>query len=94
MPKDKFIRVGQETHQKLTAIGKKSETYDHIINRLLKADLDKEKILTLCDNLEKILDLRRIPRLKSGGYGDYAVQITIRGAKEKVEEIKSLLKEA
>lgn len=50
MPKDKFIRVSKETHQKLSEIGKIGESYDDVINRLLEDSLTwskfKEKFVT------------------------------------------------
>lgn len=32
----KHIKISEETHEKLTSMGKKGETYDDIISRLLE----------------------------------------------------------
>lgn len=49
MARDKFIRVSKETHQQLSEIGKKGESYDDVINRLIEDSLTwsrfKEKFI-------------------------------------------------
>jgi len=63
MSKDKFIRVSQKTHQKLTDMGKKGETYDQIINRVL------EDALKWSQHKEKFYWIlhKRIPPLTANG---------------------------
>jgi cell division protein ZapA (FtsZ GTPase activity inhibitor) len=56
---DKLIRVGEETHRKLTELGKKGETYDEIIVGLLESINFSHEILSLCSEIKTILDLNR-----------------------------------
>ena len=40
----KMVKLEDETHEKLTSLGKKNETYDDIINRLLATvEVSKKK---------------------------------------------------
>jgi hypothetical protein len=40
---DKIIKVSPETHKKLTRLGIKGETFDHIIQRLIQEHEQREQ---------------------------------------------------
>ncbi|MFQ6081138.1 MAG: hypothetical protein ACE5OW_05690 [Candidatus Bathyarchaeia archaeon] len=61
--KSKFIRVTEETHRELTEMGKKGETYDDIIQRLIK---NAQKWSQCKEKVYWILH-RRIPPLTEDG---------------------------
>ena len=39
LPPFRIIKLNEETHERLMAIGKKGETFDEIVNRLLEGDI-------------------------------------------------------
>ena len=91
MSKDKLVRVSEETHQHLTDLGKKGETYDQIINRILKDATDfkifKEKILAVSEGIETILEsIHRYP-MKSP-LRTPAVKMMAQDIKKRIYEIK------
>jgi len=93
MSGDKLVRVSEETHQRLTDLGKKGETYDQIINRLLKDATDfkifKEKTLAISEGIEAILEsIHRYP-MKSP-LRKPAVKMMAQDIQERIHEIKSM----
>ena len=92
MSKDKLVRVSEETHQRLTDLGKKGETYDQIINRLLKDALNskmfKQKVLAISEEIETILEsVHRYP-MKSP-LRTPAVKMMAQDIKKRIYEMKS-----
>ena len=86
---DKLIRVSEETHQKLTDLGRKGETYEEIIVRLLKPNESWREILTLCREIKEILNLSPMYAVKhpfrTGAFQKIAHDISQRV--EKIEQI-------
>jgi len=88
---DKLIRVSEETHRKLTDLGKKGETYDEIVVRLLKPSKHAEEILVLCSEIKEILDSSRMYPAKSP-FRTPAFQAMAHDIHEKVSKIETLAK--
>lgn len=93
MSKDKLVRVSEETHQHLTDLGKKGETYDQIINRILKDATDfkifKEKILAISEGIETILEsIHRHPA--KSPLRKPAVKLMAQDIQKRIDEIKSI----
>jgi len=94
MPKDKLVRVTEETHQRLTDLGKKGETYDQIINRLLKDATDfkisKEKILVVSEGIERILEsIHRHP--PKSPLRTPAAKMMAQDIQKRIDKIKSIV---
>lgn len=92
MSKDKLVRVSEGTHCHLTELGKKGETYDQIICKLLKETLDsksKEKILTSCRKIKTILESIHHQPMKSP-LRTPVVQKFARDIKKSIDEIESI----
>lgn len=88
---DKFIRVREETHKRLTNLGKKGETYDEIIIRLLELGEISQEIMSICNEIRKILDSFGMYPAKSP-FRTPAVQMMAHDIRQKVSRIETLAK--
>ena len=86
---DKLIRVSGETHRKLTDLGKKGETYEEIIVRLVKLNESWQRILTYCNEIKGILESSDKYPLNSP-FRTPAFQMMARDIHEKVGKIETL----
>jgi uncharacterized protein YhaN len=88
---DKLIRVSEETHRRLTDLGKKGETYEEIISRLLKVNETWQEILTLCGEIKEILDSSHMYPGKSP-FRTSAFQAMAHDIHKKISKIEQLTK--
>jgi len=88
---DKLIRVSEEAHHRLTVLGKKGETYNEIIGRLLGQSEFYREILALCNEIKQILDSRRMYPAKSP-FRTAAFQAMANDIYERVSRIETLAK--
>lgn len=88
---DKLIRVSEETHQRLTDLGKKGETYEEIIVRLLEQSKNASEILALCSDIKEILDSSRMYPAKSP-FRTPTFQAMAYDIGEKISRIETLAK--
>jgi len=88
---DKLIRVSEETHQRLTDLGRKGQTYDDIIAHLIETSKISQEILTLCSEVKNTLDSSRTYPAKSP-FRTSAFQAMARDIREKVSKIENLAK--
>lgn len=88
---DKLIRVSEETHRRLTDLGKKGQTYNEIIERLLEQSRYSREILALCNEIKKILDSSRMYPAKSP-FRTPAFQAMAHDIYERVSKIETLAK--
>ncbi len=89
----KLVRLSGELHQKLTELGRKTETYDDIIRRVLQEYLEmhrlRENQLKLCDEiLEMLRQQEKSPTATQAGYPWHRL---IQDIREKVLEMKAQL---
>lgn len=89
----KLVRLSGETHQKLTEMGRKTETYDDIIRRVLQESLElsrfKENQLKLCDKLLEVM--RQQEQSPTAPQVGYPWRRLIQDVQEKVLEMKAQL---
>ena len=88
---DKLIRVSEETHRKLTDLGRKGDTYEEIIERLLDQSKHSMEISALCSGIKKILDSRGMYPAKSP-FRTPAFQAMVHDIYERVSKIETLSK--
>lgn len=88
---DKLIRVSEETHQRLTDLGRKGDTYNEIIDRLLELGEHSREISVLCNVIKKILDSSRMYPAKSP-FRTPAFQAMAHDIYERVSKIETLAK--
>lgn len=88
---DKLIRVSEETHRELTALGRKGETYEEIIIRLLKSSESLPQIVTLCSEIKGILDSSHMYPVKSP-FRTPAFQAMADDIHERISKIETLVK--
>jgi len=88
---DKLIRVSEETHQRLTDLGRKGETYEEIIVRLLQQDKHIGEILAFCNEIKEILDSSRVSPAKSP-FRTPAFQAMANDISDRVSKIERLVK--
>jgi len=88
---DKLIRVSEQTHQRLTDLGRKGDTYNEIIERLLAQSKHSLEISALCSGIKKILDSRRMYPAKSP-FRTPAFQAMAHDIYERVSKIETLAK--
>ena len=88
---DKLIRVSEDTHQRLTGLGRKGETYDDIISHLIETSKISQEILTLCSEIKNILDSSRTYPAKSP-FRTPAFQAMAHDIYERVSRIETLTK--
>jgi hypothetical protein len=88
---DKLIRVSEETHKRLTTLGRKGETYDEIITRLLEPNEFSQEILAVCDEIQKILDSSGMYPAKSP-FRTPAFQMMAHDIRQKIGKIEALAK--
>lgn len=89
----KLVRLSGELHQKLTELGRKKETYDDIMRRVLQESLElsrlREDQLKLCDELLEILrQQEKSPTAPKAGYPWHRL---IQDIREKILEMKAQL---
>lgn len=86
---DKLIRVSEETHRNLTGLGRKGETYEEIIVRLLKLSEPWQEILTYCGEIKGILESSdQYP--PNSPFRTPAFQMMARDIRERVSKIETL----
>lgn len=88
---DKLIRVSEQTHQRLTDLGRKGDTYNEIIERLLEQSRHSLEIFALCGEIKKILDSSRTYPARSP-FRAPAFQAMAHDIHERVSKIETLAK--